>query len=148
MAGDPSQFLGKGIPLPPGLAWVQMRVVSRSFITIRGSGEGRENRPQLRCGIASIQISIPHSREQSQSVTPVAGEGEGRGRVRVSRNPQIPNGQIPKDTGGFRCLYLGFETWDLGFCARRAHQMRSPNIRPRMLTRPAIFAGRKTSSQK
>src|ERR1017187_9288460 len=50
----------------------EVRVLCRIF---PGNREGRENRPQLRCGNAS-QTSIPREREHSQSGKPDEGGGE------------------------------------------------------------------------
>jgi hypothetical protein len=45
-----------------------------------GSGEGRENRPQLRCGNVSNQTHTLRTNAGTKPIGVASGEGEGRGR--------------------------------------------------------------------
>ncbi len=63
------------------------------FFTFSEIGEGRENRPQLRCGIASNQTHTARpNRAGKANRDSLPGEGEGRGRVALRAkilNPDI-----------------------------------------------------------
>jgi hypothetical protein len=113
--------------------------VRRSFLTVRGSGEGRENRPQLRCGNASVQSSTARftPRRASQSVQQT-GEGgaEANGRAHARGKSQTTEDQNPKDNAAQPRTLLVFDRLAFEICAPSArHEMRSPNIRPLALTR-------------
>ncbi len=118
---------------------------------VRDIGEGRENRPQLRCGNASQTSTARRTRGQSQSAAkPVKAEAR---CSPAARKCQTPNFQIPGNAPArWPRPILGSGFWSLeNLCAVRA-DMRSPNIHPRTLTRvPRNFCARrlaKTSSQK
>lgn len=94
-----------------------------------GSGEGRENRPQLRCGIASNQTHILQTKAGAKPFGVTADEGEGRGRVCVARNSRAQVSKSRKEPATQVVSLFG--VWMLGvpgFCARGTPDMRSPNI--------------------
>jgi hypothetical protein len=120
---------------------------STFFLNFPENREGRENRPQLRCGNA-LQTPIPRQREQSQSPTPVGGEGGGEDGTRCV---QVLKSQAASNK---KSELLILDPCTLELAAKRPH-MRSPNTCSgkthasgvRADNRPGVsFA--KTSSQK
>ena len=72
-----------------------------------GSGEGRENRPQLRCGNVSNQTHTLRTNAGAKPIGVASGEGEGGGRGAHARKYQTFNIQIPKESAATAAL-LGF----------------------------------------
>jgi hypothetical protein len=74
------------------------------FYLCPGSGEGRENRPQLRCGNVSIQTHTLRTNAGAKPIGVASGEGEGRGSRGISilcghiRSPNIPSGHTHAST--------------------------------------------------
>jgi hypothetical protein len=73
-----------------------------------GSGEGRENRPQLRCGNVSNQTHTLRTNAGAKPIGVASGEGEGRGRGAQARKYQTFKIQIPKESAATAALF-----WDL-----------------------------------
>ncbi len=95
-------------------------VASFAFFARFGTGEGRENRPQLRCGIVlqTPTVSANDAGKANRKVT--FGEGEERGRARLKR--ANPKDQITNFKSKARVFCAGtfgvFAVWPLDFCVR------------------------------
>jgi hypothetical protein len=114
-------------------------MASAVLLKLLETREGRENRPQLRCGYASQTPTGRTGRAGKANRRASAGEGEERGCASAARrfqNSKYPNAKIQRRPSGPRSI-LGFVYRRFEICARGRAQMRSPNIWFRRLTRSA-----------
>jgi hypothetical protein len=88
---------------------------------VPGSGEGRENRPQLRCGNASVQTSTvrpSHGHSQSAQAGEGGGEAGAPDGAQISKVQESKLQKTPRLAAAAVVWDCPFGVWDLR--ARRA----------------------------
>jgi hypothetical protein len=107
------------------------------FQKIPGIREGRENRPQLRCGNALQTSSTPSVGARKANLRSGEGEGERRGPRAARAKPKSQNAKFQNRLRLFEppLVLGGLEFWTFGICARSALTCGVRTSAPGKLTR-------------